>query len=100
MTVSQLKGLINSLEKRGSGGQTWPGVGTVVGEYGPEVIRPMAPGYVAPTQMMYSPPGAYGSTVYNNQKTNQIDMSMLDPSSFTPAQKQTLKNLVVEVLLS
>lgn len=113
-TVEQLQDLIRDLQDgvidddtipRQFGGAIQSGQSFLVGENGPEIITP-EPGFrgrVTPlmNREQYPIPGAMSQSVTNidNSRTAQIDVSMLDMSSFSPDQVVIIKQMIGEIFL-
>lgn len=85
------------------GGPVFPGRRYLVGENEPEIFSPGVSGTISPLRktlnsLLYSPRVAGAqSSVVNNRETN-IDLSMLDPSHFSPQQLQIVRNVVLQTL--
>jgi hypothetical protein len=71
------------------------------GQPNPELIVPAVNGMVIPlSRMMMAPPNSIAnSNIFNNQRSLQAEVSMLDPNSLSPAAEQRVKNIVAGMLM-
>ncbi|MCG3207330.1 MAG: hypothetical protein FOGNACKC_00930 [Anaerolineae bacterium] len=85
---------------RARGGPVYPGQAYWVGEEGPELFKPWQSGLIVPNdQLMYAQPGGRGmggSVTYNQQQAN---LSMLDPTQVSAAQRAQMRQFILEVLM-
>lgn len=86
-------GILDNAVPRQSGGPIIPGQTYLVGESGPELIRPHFPGRITPISSAAGfnipPPG--GIQNIDNSRTTTFDVSMLDPTKFSPDQIEIIK---------
>lgn len=85
------------------GGTVLPGVEYLVGERGPEIFKTSFPGRIEPLQnrLNYSLPAlsSQPSNIDNSRNFNS-NFSLLDPTSFTPAQLVIIEKMIKQVLLN
>lgn len=95
--------LLQNLPGRRFGGPTFPGRRYIVGEDGPEVFLPGQIGSIFPLRktlnsLLFSPPmsGNSVNTVIN--RDTRVDLSMLDPSNFSPQQLAIMRRVFTQLM--
>ena len=86
---------------RAKGGPFKAGQTLLVGERGPEIVKFDRGGNVIPNHNLFSLPSmAAGGGSYDNRRIQNIDLSLLDPSHFSPIQVSKIESIVKNILLS